>query len=708
VRFIFVIMLYRTFSRPGSKWHIGVLAALMALFSASVRAQVQPPPASQPAPSLEPQPSPPVAAQPGPQPFSQEELKQLVGPIALYPDALIALILPASTVPSDLVLAARFVASKGDPAQAANQPWDDSVKSLVRYPDIVKWMDQNLEWTTQLGEAFLDQPADVMNAIQQLRAQARAAGTLVDTPQQKVVEEKSSIRIVPAEPEVIYVPQYDPEVVFVEAGGPYPYGSYEYGSYPYESYSAPYWGPAITFGVGFAVGPWLNHDCDWPRRRVCVGNWNPRWRDDWDSKWRRGPKWDGGDFEVRNRLNVVNINSNTARDWEPSPKIQRQHWQRQRNYNANVSREDFRGRRGEGRDSWRRFSSIERPSRLRLQDQEGDPDRRDWRRSERDRSDAVRDRARDFERRDSRVRDVTPPPQFDERGPSDATRERRGRAGWDGEARQDFDRGRAREFERRDSRVRDVTPPPQFDERGPSDATREGRARARRDRETRQDFVPESSDSERPRNRVRDVTPGPQFDQRNEQGSTREWRERARGGQDVRESGVTPRNRSQSFSREQSRRPSDVQERRSRQESRSIRTNRSSSPNRENFRPQQFKRSFSRPESDSGGQERKRVSSSSGEKRSHVQRPKMGNSNRGDGSRQARSGQSRPPRDTNFSRPQRSQQSARVERSGGQSRRPAASYSRQERQQSASPAGKSRGGGKQSGGKKGSRDKDKD
>jgi Protein of unknown function (DUF3300) len=107
-------MLYRTFSKRGAQWHIGVLIALMALFSASMRAQVQPPSGSQPAPPLEAQPSPPVAAQPSAQPFTEEELKQLVGPIALYPDALIALILPASTVPSDLVLAARFVASKGD------------------------------------------------------------------------------------------------------------------------------------------------------------------------------------------------------------------------------------------------------------------------------------------------------------------------------------------------------------------------------------------------------------------------------------------------------------------------------------------------------------------------------------------------------------------------------------------------------------------
>ena len=150
-----------------------------------------------------------------------EALNQLLAPIALYPDALVALILPASTVPSDVVLAARYLSSNGDPAQIANQPWDDSVKSLANYPDVLQWMDQNLEWTTQVGDAFLNQPADVMNTIQQLRVQAVAAGNLVDTPQQKIVKEETCIRIVPAEPDVIYVPQYDPEVVYVEPYEPY-------------------------------------------------------------------------------------------------------------------------------------------------------------------------------------------------------------------------------------------------------------------------------------------------------------------------------------------------------------------------------------------------------------------------------------------------------------------------------------------------------
>jgi len=111
---------------------------------------------------------------PATQTLSPDTLKQLLAPIALYPDALIALILPASTVPSDVVLASRYVAGSGDPKQIPNQPWDKSVQSLASYPDVVTWMDKNLEWTTSLGQAFLVQPADVMNAIQQLRAQAQA------------------------------------------------------------------------------------------------------------------------------------------------------------------------------------------------------------------------------------------------------------------------------------------------------------------------------------------------------------------------------------------------------------------------------------------------------------------------------------------------------------------------------------------------------
>ena len=315
---------------------------------------------------------PPVAQENAPPKLPPEALNQLLAPIALYPDPLIALILPASTVPSDVVLAARYISSNGDPAQVANQPWDDSVKSLVRYPDVVKWMDINLEWTTQVGEAFLDQPADVMNTIQQLRAQAIAAGNLTDCPQQRIVKEENCIRIVPAEPEVIYVPRYDPEVVYVE---------------PY----APYLGPALTFGIGFAVGSWLNYDCDWPRRRVCVGDWNPRWRNDWNPGWKQ--KWKrnrGGNVDG---INVVSINRDTARIWQPSGRTQRQQWQRQRNYNDNATAYynlNAGGRRGNGNDPGRRFAAVARPSRLDFDGGTGGGDRRAWRRSNSDVSNLAR------------------------------------------------------------------------------------------------------------------------------------------------------------------------------------------------------------------------------------------------------------------------------------------------------------------------------
>lgn len=192
------------------------------------------------------------------------ELEQLLGPIALYPDALIALILPASTAPADVVLAARQLrANPGDLSQIESRSWEESVKSLARYPEVLKWMDENLEWTKQVGEAFLVQPAEVMNALQRLRAKARAAGTLVDTPQQQIIASSDVIRIVPVQRDRIFVPSYDPTVVYV----------------PGPTYSV--W-PPVSFGTGFAVGSWLAYDCDWTQRKVWVGDRHRPWRGhDW-------------------------------------------------------------------------------------------------------------------------------------------------------------------------------------------------------------------------------------------------------------------------------------------------------------------------------------------------------------------------------------------------------------------------------------------
>src|SRR5580698_3767674 len=148
------------------------LASWMLLFSsaATVRAQDPVPP---------PGPTGPL--------MSPEQLDQLVGPIALYPDPLIAEILPAATFPSEIVLADRYIGDGGDLNQIAAQGWDPSVQALGHYANILKWMDDNIAWTTQLGQAFQSQQPDVMNAIQELRAKAQNLGNLPSTPQETVV-----------------------------------------------------------------------------------------------------------------------------------------------------------------------------------------------------------------------------------------------------------------------------------------------------------------------------------------------------------------------------------------------------------------------------------------------------------------------------------------------------------------------------------------
>lgn len=192
------------------------------------------------------------APQPAPARFTPGQLDQLLGPIALYPDALIAVILPASVSPSDIVLAARYLQGGGDPAQLDNQLWDDSVAALAHYPDIIKWMDENLAWTKQLGEAFDAQPADVMRAVQRLRGKARAAGTLANSPEQQVIVEGTDTIILQARPDVIFVPRYDPDLVYL-AGGTNDFA-----------------GPYLTFGDGFAAGAWLSYDADWEHHQIWV------------------------------------------------------------------------------------------------------------------------------------------------------------------------------------------------------------------------------------------------------------------------------------------------------------------------------------------------------------------------------------------------------------------------------------------------------
>jgi uncharacterized membrane protein YgcG len=212
----------------------------------------------------------PTQAAQVPQPAQQtpEQLQRVVAPIALYPDSLVAQILAASTFPEQVVEANRWVQAnpglKGDALGQAvdKQPWDPSVKALTAFPSVLGNMDKNLPWTSSLGDAYYNQQQDVMDAIQVMRQKAEQAGTLKSTPQQVVTTQGSSISVEPASPDVVYVPAYDPWMVYGFSIDPWPYW------YPYPGIW--YDGPYLSFGVGFGIGwgggfgwGWGNWGFDW-------------------------------------------------------------------------------------------------------------------------------------------------------------------------------------------------------------------------------------------------------------------------------------------------------------------------------------------------------------------------------------------------------------------------------------------------------------
>jgi hypothetical protein len=182
-------------------------------------------------------------------------LDQLLAPVALYPDPLISLILPASTLPDQVSAAASFLQGGGDPSQGAALGWDASIQGLAHYPSVLEWMSENSAWTEQLGGAFASQPGDVMDAVQDLRRRAQAAGTLMSNEQQQVVVYENSIEILPQQSSVIYVPEYDPAVVYVEQ----PAGFYG--------------GPLFAWSQPYPAGAWLSFDFDWRSHAVWQGDW---------------------------------------------------------------------------------------------------------------------------------------------------------------------------------------------------------------------------------------------------------------------------------------------------------------------------------------------------------------------------------------------------------------------------------------------------
>jgi hypothetical protein len=232
--------------------------------------------------------------------LSPEQLDSLVAPLALYPDPILSQVLVASTYPLEIVQAERWLqqhsslSGKALADAAATQPWDASVQAMVMLPDVLKRLSQNLSWTSELGNAFLAQQEGVMQAIQRMRLRAQQSGVLESTPQQTVTTETSNgqnyIVIEPASPEVVYVPQYNPEAVWGASAYPYP-----------SMYYPPGLG-LVTWGAGFALGA------------IWGGSWN-NWG--WNAGWGSGNIFVNNNFNRINHFNQANLGNGNR--WVHNP-----------------------------------------------------------------------------------------------------------------------------------------------------------------------------------------------------------------------------------------------------------------------------------------------------------------------------------------------------------------------------------------------------
>jgi Protein of unknown function (DUF3300) len=306
-----------------------------------------------------------------------EELHQLVAPIALYPDSLVGQILAASSYPTQIVEAQRWMQansglSAAQLAKAADsQSWDPSVKALTAFPSVLNNMNTNLAWTSALGEAYYSDPQGVLKAVQVMRAQAQAAGSLQSNDQQKVITQGQTIIIEPANPQIVYVPQYNPTVVY---GAPVPV-------YPGYSGADLALTGVLAFGAGIAVGAlisssdgwgWNNWNCNWHggnvtyNKNVYVSNSNNYYHG-WNSNsgnWNKNNNWNNN-----NNWNKNNSWNNNSGNWNNSNHNQAQnYWNKNRNqaannYNRNQDRNQVQNVSSSSNRSDRGYGSSRSPER---------------------------------------------------------------------------------------------------------------------------------------------------------------------------------------------------------------------------------------------------------------------------------------------------------------------------------------------------------
>ncbi len=222
-----------------------------------------------------------------------DQLDNLLAPVALYPDPLLAEMFPAATYPQDIATAQQWLQATPNPSEDAidAQPWDDSIKAIMHYPSVLQYMAQNMDWTQTLGAAFLNQQQDVMDSVQRLRALAQYQQNLQANADQQIVIDNGDIRIEPVNPDLLYVPVYDPNVAYTQAC-------------------------TINYGVGFPIGFWCDNDFDWGGNFIIAGGgWYQRWNHpaDWD---RHPPAWG-----VHHPQNAPPAGRWNRRPGEPLPRV---------------------------------------------------------------------------------------------------------------------------------------------------------------------------------------------------------------------------------------------------------------------------------------------------------------------------------------------------------------------------------------------------
>ncbi|MGA8273428.1 MAG: DUF3300 domain-containing protein [Candidatus Sulfotelmatobacter sp.] len=234
--------------------------------------QAPPPPSDQAQPDqLQPDQAPVDQAPTDTAPYakmSRDQLERIVAPIALYPDALVAQILSAATFPTQITDAQDFLTNHPDLSKADlgkqvdQQQWDPSVKALVQYPSVLANLSKNLGWTSELGDAYYNQHDDVMKAVQEMRKKAQKAGNLKPTPQLNVQDDNGQVDIDPVDPNVVYVPEYDPWAVYGYPIAPWPY---------WVDVPGIWWGgPGLYFGLGWPISPFFGFGWGW-------GAWGVDW-----------------------------------------------------------------------------------------------------------------------------------------------------------------------------------------------------------------------------------------------------------------------------------------------------------------------------------------------------------------------------------------------------------------------------------------------